>query len=301
MRSLFDTFVISTLPITPKWMVWRVAKKYVAGESLADAMAAVKRLNAWGAMATVDVLGEFITDIRQSFPTRDAYIETLDEIKRSGVNANVSIKLTAFGLSLDFEQCYANVKALVQRAKENGSFVRIDMEDSPVTTKTIDVFRRLREEGFTNVGIVLQAYMRRTLADIEAMKPLRPSYRLCKGIYVEPAEVAYKDPEEIRTNYMNALEKMLTNGSYVGIATHDRPLAERAEALVKKLGLSKDQYEFQMLLGVDESLGKELLSRGHRLRIYVPYGKDWHGYCTRRLKENPKIARYVIKAMFTGA
>lgn len=296
--SAFDTLVVKTLPIMPKFLVWRVAKKYVAGETVDDAMKAVTRLQSWGAMATIDVLGEFITDIKEAEPTRDAYLATLDEIEKRKVNSNVSVKLTAFGLSIDEEACYRNVLAVVERAKKYGNFVRIDMEDSPVTTKTLNVYRRLRAAGYTNVGVVLQAYMRRTLDDIGSLADLCPSYRLCKGIYVEPPEIAYKDREEIRKNYMAALEKMLVGGSYVGIATHDRPLADDAERLVKRLGLSRDRYEFQMLLGVDETLGKKLIANGHRLRIYVPYGRDWHGYCVRRLKENPKIARYVVGAMF---
>jgi proline dehydrogenase len=296
--NVLDRFLVKALPLTPKPVVRFVARQYVAGETIADAMARVRELNAWGAMTTIDVLGEFITEIGESYAARDAYLEVLDEIKKLGVDSNVSVKLTSFGLGLDPEICYANIRTVVARARERGNFVRIDMEDSPYTTKTLDVYRRLRREGFDNVGVVLQAYMRRTAADVLDLRDLRPSYRLCKGIYVEPQEVAYKGKDEIRRNYMAVLESMLAGGSYVGIATHDRHLVDEARRLVAKLGLSKSQYEFQMLLGVEEALGRELVAQGHRLRIYVPFGRDWYGYCMRRLKENPRIARYVLFGFF---
>ena len=301
--SLFDTLVVKTLPLTPKAIVRRFAARYVAGETLDQAMATVERLRGWGAMATIDVLGEDITRFEESLPTRDAYLAVLDEIKKRGVAANVSVKLTAFGLRQDDEGTYRNVRAVVERALAAGNFVRIDMEDATVTTKTLDIFRRLRADGFRNVGVVLQAYLKRTLADVVSLGSLSPvaNYRLCKGIYVESADVAIKDPLEINRNYLKVLETMLDGGSYVGIATHDRRVVAGAQEIIKRLGLTPDRYEFQMLLGVEEGLGRELVAAGHRLRIYVPYGKDWYAYCMRRLKENPRIARYVIAALFKAS
>lgn len=293
-----DRMVVGSLPHLPTALVWRVAKRYVAGAVLNDAMSVVERLESWGAMATIDVLGEEIASIAEGAIARDEYIRVLDEIARRGRRSNVSIKLTAFGLRLDKDECFRNARAVVAHAKSLGNFVRIDMEDSTTTDDTLAIYRRLRVEGFDNCGVVLQAYMRRSRDDVKSLRHLKPGFRLCKGIYVESAEIAFKGADEIRDNYAALLEDMLNGGSYVGIATHDHQVVERAKSILERRGAKTDAYEFQMLLGVDEALGKRLVQEGRRLRIYVPYGKDWRGYCERRIKENPRIGRYVLFGLF---
>jgi proline dehydrogenase len=290
--------MVKALPLVPKWVVRRVAKRYVAGETLADAMAAVTRLNADGCAATVDLLGEFITREAEADVTRDGYLEMLAAIAAQKLNCNVSVKLTAFGLLLDRERCFLRVRDVVAAAKSYGNFVRIDMEDSPCTDRTIGIFRQLREEGFENVGLVLQACLKRTAEDIRALAPLLPSFRLCKGIYIEPETIAYRGLEPVRSNYRQLLAAMFaTSVKRVAIATHDHVLVEYAQQLIREQRIPRERYEFQMLLGVTEQLRQKLIREGEAVRVYVPFGKDWHGYCTRRLKENPAIAGHVLKAM----
>ncbi len=296
--NLFDKAIAASLPLIPKAIVRRFARRYVAGEHLEDAVARVKELKSWGASATLDVLGEEIESIEAGERARLDYLRVLEVIKDEALDANISIKLTAFGLKLDPEATYSRVRDVVQRAREFSNFVRIDMEDSSTTTATIEIYRRLRAEGFDNIGLVLQAYMRRSLADVEALSELVPSYRLCKGIYVEPEEVAYKEFGEVSDNFIAVLEKMLETKSYVGIATHDHALAKRAEKAIAERGTDVSSYEFQMLLGVDQPLGTRLMEAGHNLRVYVPFGDEWYLYCMRRLKENPKIGRYVLFGLF---
>jgi proline dehydrogenase len=298
---LIDRFVAASIGLVPKFIVRKVAARYVAGATLDEAMATGHGLVREGCCCTFDLLGEFVSKDREADATAEAYIGILDRIQRDGLDANISIKLTAFGLKLDPEQTYGRVASVVSHARDLGNFVRIDMEDSSCTTLTLDLYRRLRREGFTNVGIVLQAYMRRTLDDVSALASAQPNYRLCKGIYVEPAEVAFKDDEEIRENYRQALRAMLAAGSYVGIATHDEVLIADGEAVVLERGLPNTAYEFQMLLGVTEATRRRLVSSGHRLRVYVPFGQDWYAYCVRRLKENPRIGRYVLLGMFRSS
>ncbi|MEE9393020.1 MAG: proline dehydrogenase family protein [Planctomycetota bacterium] len=298
--TLFDKALAAMLPIVPRPIVRKVAWRYVAGESLDDAVACIKRLNAKGAMATLDVLGEEIASLDQSHEAVAAYLDALDAIEREGLDANISIKLTAFGQRLDEEVMHQGVVKVLERAIASKRFVRMDMEDSSTTSATLDYYRRLRKEGYGDeqVGVVLQAYMRRSRADVADLSALEASYRLCKGIYVEREEVAFKEFAEVRSNYLALLRQMFEAGSYVGIATHDHYLVDEAEDLIRELGLAKEQYEFQMLLGVDEPLVQRLIGAGHRLRIYVPYGKDWYAYSIRRLKENPRIGRYILMGMF---
>jgi proline dehydrogenase len=290
--------IAGTIGWIPKPIVRKVASRYVAGERLEDGIAVAKRLNAEGCMTTFDVLGEFVRDEAQADETAGAYLELLDRIHGEGIDGNVSIKLTAFGLLLDEEATRRRVERVVAHARALGNFVRIDMEDSPQTDRTLQLYRGLRASGYDNVGVVLQAYMRRTLRDVADLRALRPNYRLCKGIYVEPPEIAFKDPDEIRRNYVAALRAMIEGGSYIGIATHDEQLVNAGMALVAEFGLDRQAYEFQMLLGVTEALRRRIVAAGHRLRVYVPFGRDWYGYCTRRLKENPAIGRHVFLALF---
>jgi proline dehydrogenase len=273
--------------------VRRISDRYIAGTSLDDAEACVSRLNARGMLATVDVLGEEVRDAPEAEAIADAYLEVLAAIERERLEANVSVKPTALGLKLDQALCRRLLERVVAGARDRGSFVRIDMEDSSTTDDTLALYRELREAGHDNVGVVLQAYLRRTAADVAALADLTPSVRLCKGIYVEPAELAFKDPEQIRASFAKLLAQLLDQGSYVGIATHDEWLLKRALEQVARRKLAPDQYEFQMLLGVREERRDALVRAGHRLRVYVPFGREWYAYSLRRLQENPSIAGYI--------
>ena len=294
--SLFTSVVARTLPLMPRALVWRVAKRYVAGPKLDDAVATVQRLNGEGAMATVDVLGEEVHEKARATASVDEYLRVLEAIRGSGLDANVSIKPTMFGLKIDEGLCRRNVERLVAAAKEQGTFVRIDMEDRTTTDATLRLYRDLHAR-YGNVGVVLQAYMRRTLADIDAL-PDGANIRLCKGIYVEPPDVAYKGYEEVRTNFLAALDRLLGRGIYVGVATHDEYLVTESLQLLGRPQVPRERYEMQMLLGVAAPLRRRLVAAGHRLRVYVPFGEDWHAYSLRRLRENPAIAGHVTRALF---
>jgi len=297
--SLFDRMVQHGLPLVPKPIVGRVASRYVAGETLDDAVHTIRELNAEGAMATVDVLGEEVTQRAKADSAVAEYIRLLERIDREGIDANVSIKPTLVGFKLDENLCESNVATIVARAAELGNFVRIDMEDRTCTDGTLRIYRSvLAEHG--HVGVVLQAYMRRTVSDIREMLPIRPNVRICKGIYREPRTVAWKDFDTIRANFIYAMDTLLANGCYVGIATHDPMLVWAGMRTIDRLGLEPHQYEFQMLLGVDPELRRIILDAGHRLRVYVPYGRDWYPYSIRRLRENPTVAHHVIRAMVRG-
>lgn len=297
--SVFNRMLVTGLPAVPKPIVGRVASRYVAGESLADAIRAIRDLNGQGAMATLDVLGEEVSDREKATAFVEEYLRVFEAIDREKIDSNVSIKLTMLGLKIDEGFCRDNVARIVETAKRFNNFVRIDMEDHTTTDATIRIYRDLHAR-YGNLGIVLQAYMRRTLRDIEELPEQGANVRLCKGIYVEPRRIAWKGYETVRHNYVQALDKLFTQGVYVGIATHDEYLACAASALIDKHGLTRGQYEFQMLLGVDEELRRILIESGHRLRVYVPYGRDWYAYSIRRLRENPEVARHVMRAMMSG-
>jgi len=294
--SLFDSLVQHGLPLIPKFIVGKVASRYVAGETLEDAVATIRELNSEGAMATVDLLGEEVTERAKAEAAVRQYVRIFDTIEELGLDCNVSIKPTLLGLRIDESFCLENMETIVQRAKEHGNFVRIDMEDHTCTDATLRAYRVLQERH-GNVGAVLQAYMRRMLADIGELLPSKPNIRLCKGIYREPRTIAWKSFDTIRANYVAGLEKLLAGGAYVGIATHDEHLVWAGMMTVDRLGLDPSQYEFQMLLGVDPELRRIILAHGHRLRVYVPFGKDWYPYSTRRLRENPTVAKHVLRAM----
>src|SRR5215218_909062 len=296
--STFNRLLVTGLPVVPKPLVGRVASRYVAGETLADAIRVVRNLNQQGAMGTIDVLGEEVKEREKALAAVEEYLQVFDTIAAEGLDSNVSIKPTLLGLKIDESFCRDNVERIVAKAKEHGNFVRIDMEDNTTTDATLRIFHELHAR-YGNVGPVLQAYMRRTLSDIAAL-PEGSTVRLCKGIYVEPRTIAWKGFETIQANYVRALEKLIERGIYPGIATHDEYLTCRAAGLIDKHGLRREQYEFQMLLGVDEELRRILIAGGHRLRVYVPYGRDWYPYSMRRLRENPEVARHVLKAMLSG-
>jgi proline dehydrogenase len=291
--SLLDSALVRLLPAVPKPVVQLFSSRYIAGATLAEAVECVRGLNSGGKMATVDVLGEEITSAEEAAAIVRAYKDVFEAIERERLDSTVSVKLTALGLELDYELCRANVTEVVGHAAERGNFVRIDMEDSSTTDATLRLYRELRERGHDNVGIVLQAYLRRTIDDVHALADLSANVRLCKGIYVEPPSVAYREFEEVRANFVKVLSALLDGGSYVGIATHDEWLLGEGLRLVAERGLDVSQYEFQMLLGVREDRADELVSAGHRLRVYVPFGEQWYEYSLRRLQENPKIAGYV--------
>ena len=291
--TIFDRAIVRALPAVPRPVVKRLSSRYIAGTTLADACDVVRGLNADRKEATLDVLGEEVKLREEAIGLRDAYRRALDTIEEDGLRSNISVKLTALGLKLDRDLCRSNLIALVEEAAQFGNFVRIDMEDSSTTSETLALYRSLREEQRDNLGVVLQAALKRTLSDVAALADLRPNVRVCKGIYVEPPELAFQEDESIRLNFLDALEALFDVGSYVGIATHDDWLIGEALGLIERRGLARDGYEFQMLLGVRPELGDELVREGHRLRIYVPFGRRWYEYSIRRLQENPKLAGYV--------
>jgi proline dehydrogenase len=291
--ALFDRAIVRLLPAVPRPVVQKLSERYIAGPELKDARETVRRVNGEGKMATIDVLGEEITNEDEAAAIVRAYQDVFADIERCGLDSNVSIKLTALGLKLGYDVCRADLRTVVEDAASRGNFVRIDMEDSSTTDDTLQLYRELREDGRDNVGIVLQAMLRRTVDDIRAVADLKPNVRLCKGIYVEPPELAYQDFDEVRASYVRSLEALLDGGCYVGIATHDEWLLDEGRRLVSARGLTPEDYEFQMLLGVRPGLGDELVDEGHRLRIYVPFGRHWYAYSLRRLQENPKIAGYI--------
>mgnify|MGYP000052913608 CR=1 FL=1 len=296
--TLLDKAIVRALPAVPRSVVRRVAAPYIAGPTLDDARRVVAELNGRGMSATVDVLGEEIAREDEARAIARAYHEALSAIETAELDANVSIKLTGFGLKLDPALCRSLVEELVRDAERKGIFVRIDMEDSSTTDETLDLYRALRAAGHDRVGVVLQAALRRTLADIAALAPLRPSVRLCKGIYVEPPSLAFQEFDAIRKSFVAALDALFEAGCRPAIATHDEWLLQRS--LERIAGLHRSAYEFQMLLGVREGLRDAIVADGHRLRVYVPFGEQWYAYSLRRLRENPAIARHVAKAVLTG-
>lgn len=296
--SMLNKLVVATLPAVPKSVVRQFANRYIAGETLADAVRCVRQLNSETVCATLDVLGEDITTKEEAVVSRNHSIQVLHTITREKLDSNLSIKLTSLGLKMGLDFCTDNVREILKVATGYGTFVRFDMEDSSCTSDTITIFQRLQEE-FPNTGIVLQAYMRRSEDDVRMLLKASTNFRLCKGIYKEPPHIAFQGREEVQRNYLTLLELMLRNNSYVGIATHDTVLVDGALRIIGKFGLKKSGYEFQMLLGVRPELRRKLVREGHKVRLYVPFGEHWYGYSTRRFKENPEIAGYVFKALFT--
>ena len=296
--NLLNKLVVATLPLVPKPVVRHFAGRYIAGETLADAVRCVRQLNSEGVCATLDVLGEDITTKEEAVFSRNQSIEVLHAITKEKLDSNLSIKLTSLGLKLGKDICAENVREILKVAKGYGTFVRFDMEDSSCTSDTIEIFQTLQRE-FANIGIVLQSYMRRSENDTVTLMKNRTNFRLCKGIYKEPSEIAFQGRKEVQDNYLKLLALMFKNRCYVGIATHDSVLVDGASRLTKENGVKKNEYEFQMLLGVRPELRKKLVADGHKVRLYVPFGQHWYGYSTRRFKENPEVAGYVFKALFT--
>jgi proline dehydrogenase len=294
--SLLDSALVRILPAVPKPVVQMFSSRYIAGATLAEAVDCVRGLNAGGKMATVDVLGEEITHEEETRAIAEAYRDVFAAIHEAGLDSNVSVKLTALGLDLSYDLCRENLLDVVRTAAGYGNFVRIDMEDSSTTDDTLRLYRELREGGHDNLGVVLQARLRRTLDDVRTLADLRPSVRLCKGIYLEPATIAFTDYEAVRASFLSCLDALFEAGCYVGVATHDEWLIEESLARVSRRELGPLEYELQMLLGVREERGDELVAEGHRLRVYVPFGEHWYRYSLRRLQENPAMAGTIARA-----
>ncbi len=291
--SVLDRAIVHLLPAVPKPIVRRISERYIAGTELEDACRVVREMNEQGKLATIDVLGEEIRSSEEARTIAKTYEDVFRTIEAQSLDSNVSVKLTGLGLKLDYDLCRENLELVVRRAAQSGNFVRIDMEDSSTTDDTLRLYRELREAGHANLGIVLQAALRRTVDDVRGLAGLGLNVRICKGIYLEPPELAYQGYQEVRDNFVLALTELLDAGAYVGIATHDDWLVAEAKRVIDERDLGRDQYEFQMLLGVRPVTGDKLVGEGHRLRIYVPFGRQWYAYSIRRLQENPKIAGYI--------
>ncbi len=300
---MLNKMISNLLPYMPKSLVWQFSKQYIAGETIDEAIQAALKLNSQGILTTLDVLGEFIKNLDEAEANKEEYLEVIDAAEKAGVKGNYSVKPTFFGLLIDKEVAYTLIREIVAKAASYGNFVRIDMEDSPCTDLSIELLRRLKKEFPENVGLVLQAYLKRTNDDIRNMEDLNDpdvplNFRICKGIYVEPRSIAYKEYDEINQHFLEDVELMMEKNMYPSIATHDIPLVEGAYKLLEKHKYPKDRYEFQMLYGVTPALRQSIVDKGHKMRVYVPFGKQWFGYSTRRLKENPAMAGVIIKALF---
>jgi proline dehydrogenase len=300
---MLNKIIANTLPYMPKKLIWIFSKRYIAGETIEEGLAACRELNAQGIEVTVDLLGEFISTVEQAEENKIKYLDIIERFTNEGIVGNFSLKPTMFGLLIDKDICYSNVEAVVKKAVEKKSFIRIDMEDSQCVDNELEMYRKLQQRYPASVGLVVQAYLRRTKNDLMNLSNIHVNgtplnFRLCKGIYVEPKHVAYKEFDEVRFHYLDDLKFMLENRMYAAIATHDKFLVDHAIEMVTELNIDRSKYEFQMLYGVTPELRSHIVKQGYKMRVYVPFGKDWFGYSTRRLKENPKIASHIIKALF---
>lgn len=296
--SFINNIIVFIVQLLPKSVVGFFSKRYIAGVNLDEAVDVVINFNNNNIYATLDVLGESITNKNEALQAKKEGLDVLDAIVEHNLKANLSIKPTQLGLAVDEQFAYEQIAELVERAEQINNFVRIDMEDSPYTEATIRVYKRLREK-YNNVGIVVQSYLKRTYGDIVELNKINTNYRLCKGIYIEPESIAFKNKQKIRDNFLVILERMFKDGNYVGIATHDKFLIDGAYKLIQELNIPRDKFEFQMLLGVKEDLRDKINADGYKIRIYVPYGEKWYAYSLRRLKENPQMAGYIFKNLFS--
>ncbi|WP_372773527.1 proline dehydrogenase family protein [Mangrovibacterium sp.] len=300
---MINRLIAQVLPYMPEKLIWQFSKRYIAGETIDSGIEVSRKLNDDGIDVTIDLLGEFITNLEQAEAYKNSYLEIIERFTSEKIRGNFSLKPSMFGLLIDTEVCYMHIRQIVQKAQECNSFVRIDMEDSQCVDEEIKLFKRLKKEFSGHIGLVVQAYLRRTMNDLTHLNhemsnghPL--NFRLCKGIYVEPKEIAYKEYQSVRDHYLEDLDYMFRHKIAVGIATHDKYLVDKAIELINKYQVPKEMYEFQMLHGVTPELRQSIVDQGHRMRVYVPFGKEWFGYSTRRLKENPKIASHIINALF---
>jgi len=301
--KMLNRMIANIVPYMPKKLVWIFSRRYIAGETIEEGLLASKLLNERGIEVTVDLLGEFISSLEQAEENKNQYLDIIERFTEKKIKGNFSLKPTMFGLLIDKDICYSYIREVIKKAAEKDEFIRIDMEDSQCVDAEIELFKKLKKEFPKNVGLVLQAYLRRTYNDLKSLNewnseehPL--NFRLCKGIYVEPEKIAYKNYDEVRRHFLEDLEFMFQNNMYAGIATHDKYLVEQSFDLIKKYNVPKNRYEFQMLYGVTPDLRQSIVNKGHLMRVYVPYGKHWFNYSTRRLKENPKMAQHIIKALF---
>jgi proline dehydrogenase len=279
----------------------KLTTRFVAGETIEEAIAAIRELNAEGCSASFDHLNESVGSPAEADLEVKEYLRILERIDETGINSNVSIKLSQFGLGLDPELAYRNARTVVEDAARRGNFVRVDMEGSDFTQVTIDIFKRLRAEfGLNDVGIVLQSYLRRTYADAQEMVKIPARIRICKGAYNEPPEVAFPDKKDTDENYIRVMQLLLSSGIYHGIATHDPKMIEATIDYANRQGIGKDAFEFQMLYGVRRDLQRQLAKDGYNMRVYVPYGKHWYPYFMRRLAERPANIWFVMKNIFKG-
>lgn len=300
---MLNKLLAYSLPYMPKKLIWIFSKRYIAGETIEDGLDTCRQLNKQGIEVTVDLLGEFISTIGQAEKNKIKYIAIIERFTSEGIIGNFSLKPSMFGLLIDKDICYANIEAVVKKAAEKKTFVRIDMEDSQCVDNELEMYRELLQKYPANVGLVIQAYMRRTKSDLINMDRLNLNgnplnFRLCKGIYIEPKHIAFKAFEEVRQHYLDDLSFMFDHKIYVGIATHDKYLVEKAIEIIKEKNIDKAKYEFQMLYGVTPELRNSIVKQGYKMRVYVPFGQDWFGYSTRRLKENPEMATHILKALF---
>jgi proline dehydrogenase len=292
--GIVDKAIANSVPFIPRPIVKRISSRYIAGDTLDEALSTVRDLNSQGCVFTIDLLGESTESKADAAAKLKDYKKVVDALDEHGLKGGISVKLTGLGLTLNEQLCRANLEEVVEYAGKRDRFVRVDMEDSLHTEATLRIVHDTYRHH-ENTGAVLQAYMRRSIEDVQRVIDAGFSVRLCKGIYDEPRSIAYKDFDTVRQNYIFLLDELLKGGVYVGIATHDEFLIWHALRLIHQLEVPEDRYEFQMLLGVDEELRSILVGAGHKLRVYVPFGEDWYEYSTRRLKENPKIAGYVAK------
>ncbi|MGD9557026.1 MAG: proline dehydrogenase family protein [Mangrovibacterium sp.] len=301
---MLNKLIANLLPHMPRKLIWVFSKRYIAGERIEDALRVSKELNSRGIEVTIDLLGEFITNLQEAEENKNRYVTVIERFTSENIRGNFSVKPSMFGLLLDTSVCYRHLRDLVSLAAQKNNFIRIDMEDSQCVDAEIELFRKLHREFPRQVGLVMQAYLRRTANDLQSFASSGGdsslfNFRLCKGIYVEPEQIAFKGYQEIRDHFLEDLEYILSQGMYAGIASHDKYLVDGALKLLSKYQTPKDRYEFQMLYGVSPELRQSLVKAGHRMRVYVPFGKEWFNYSTRRLKENPKIAGHIIRALFS--
>jgi proline dehydrogenase len=294
--SVFDRLVTVSLPVIPRFVAGVVSRPYIAGESLADAVAVVRSLNRLGAKGTMDLLGEELTEPEPCREVGRSYVAMLHEIAAAGIDSGVSVKLSSLGLRLDPDLARELLRGILAAARDAERFVRIDMEDATATDRTLALYREMREAGFDNVGVVLQARLHRTCRDARDLAEMGADVRVVKGIYVEPDSIAWREPEIIRRNYVRILRLLMAKGCRVASATHDEILVYETQAAAEELGTPPDRLEYQMLLGVREGLRDTLIRCGRRLRVYVPFGEQWYPYSIRRLRENPAIAGHVTRA-----
>ena len=296
---MINYLIIKSIPILPRKMVKLIADKYVAGETEEHALLKTKELNLKGYDLTIDLLGEHISIEKETNQITDIYLGILDKIYERNITANISVKPTHIGLDISLETFENNALKLVQKASKYNNFIRFDMENSSTTDDTIAIYKKIYKT-YKNTGTVFQAYLKRTYNDLENLMNGKINFRLCKGIYNESEEIAYKNPDDINLNYLKIVEMAFKNESYIGIATHDLYLIEKIYLLIKKYNVPKENFEFQVLYGVPmKGWLKKHLENNYKVRIYLPYGPQWYEYSIRRLKENPNIAKYVMKSIFS--